>query len=206
MLAHGILHKRLGVLVHDCWVPYWKLEGAVHALCNAPLLRELLYVTETTSQPWAQAMSNFLLDTNKLREAVSAQGKRFDANGVLAFRTVYDGIVREGEADNPDLAATEGKRGKQSTAANLLYRFRRHADGVLRCIADFNVPFTNNEAERAVRMPKVKQKISSCFRSLDGAQHFCVIRSVLDSMRKQGHSMLTVLQRAFVGNPIQPTA
>ena len=206
MEAHGILPNRRGVLVHDCWAPYWKLDGTVHALCNAHLLRELLYVTETTGQPWAQAMSNFLLDACKLREAVSAQGKRFDADEVQAFRTVYDGIVREGEADNPDLVAVDGKRRKQSTAANLLYRFRRHADAVLRFLDDFDVPFTNNEAERAVRMPKVKQKISGCFRSFEGAQHFCVIRSVLDSLRKQGHSMLTVLQRAFAGTPIQPTA
>lgn len=73
-------------------------------------------------------------------------------------------------------------------------------------ITDFAVPFSNNIAERPVRMPKVKQKISGCFRSLDGAQNFCVIRSCLDTLRKQGYNMLTVLQRAFAGDPIQPIA
>ncbi|MCP2010632.1 IS66 family transposase [Duganella violaceipulchra] len=80
------------------------------------------------------------------------------------------------------------------------------ADAVLRFIGNPAVPFTNNVGEPAVRMPKVKQKISGCFRTLAGAEHFCVIRSCLDALRKQGHSMLTVLQRAFVGNPIQLTA
>ena len=95
---------------------------------------------------------------------------------------------------------------KQSIPYNLLRRFRLHADAVLLCISDHAVPFTNNVAERAVRMPKVKQKISGCFRTVAGAENFCVIRSCLDTLRKQGHGMLDVLQRAFTGNPIQPTA
>jgi transposase len=76
----------------------------------------------------------------------------------------------------------------------------------LRFIADPTVPFSNNIAERAVRMPKVKQKISGCFRTLAGADNFCTIRSCLDTLRKQGHSMLEVLRRAFVGAPIMPAA
>lgn len=202
MEAHAVLPRHRGVLVHDCWAPYWKLDGVTHALCNAHLLRELLYVTQTTGQPWAQRMSNFLVHANQLRDALRQQGKVFDSSEAQAFRTMYDDIVREGEADNPEAAGKERGRAKLSTAANLLRRFRVHADAVLRFINDFSVPFTNNEAERAVRMPKVKQKISGCFRTFEGAQHFCVVRSVLDSMRKQGHGMFTVLQRAFIGDPI----
>jgi len=95
---------------------------------------------------------------------------------------------------------------KQSIAFNLLRRFRRHADAILLFISDLAVPFTNNLGERAIRMPKVKQKISGCFRTVGGAEHFCVIRSCLDTLRKQGHGMLEVLRRAFAGNPIQPAA
>lgn len=76
MEAHGILLKRSGVLVHDCWAPYFKLDDSVHALCNAHLLRELLYETETGAQPWAQEMSAFLLNANKLRDAVDAQRRQ----------------------------------------------------------------------------------------------------------------------------------
>jgi transposase len=206
MQTQDILTRHEGVLVHDCWAPYWKLEGVTHALCNAHLLRELLHVSETTGQAWAQRMSHFLLDASKLRDAVKARGGAFSPDEVQAFRALFDDIVREGEVENPDLARADGARGKQSTAVNLLRRFRLHADAVLRFIGDFRVPFTNNEAERAVRMPKVKQKISGCFRTLEGAEHFCVIRSVLDTLRKQGHSMFTVLQRAFLGNPIRSVA
>ena len=203
---HGILANRTGVLVHDCWAPYWRLEDSVHALCNAHLLRELLYVKESTGQAWPQAMSNLLLSANQLCTAARQQQIAFSADDVLAFRTVYDDIVREGERLNPETSASGKGRVKQSVATNLLRRFRLHADAVLRFIGDFDVPFTNNTAERAVRMPKVKQKISGCFRTLDGAEHFCVIRSCLDTLRKQGHNMLAVLQRAFAGDPIPSVA
>lgn len=203
---HGILAKRTGVLVHDCWAPYWRLEDSVHALCNAHLLRELLYVKDSTGQTWPQKMSDLLLNANKLCAAARAQQVAFSADDVLAFRTVYDDIVREGAHLNPDTSNSGKGRVKQSVATNLLRRFRLHADAVLRFIGDFDVPFTNNTAERAVRMPKVKQKVSGCFRTLDGAEHFCVIRSCLDTLRKQGHNMLAVLQRAFAGDPIQSFA
>lgn len=200
---HGILAKRTGVLVHDCWAPYWRLEDSVHALCNAHLLRELLYVKDSTGQAWPQNMSDLLLNANRLCAAARAQQVAFNADDVLAFRTIYDDIVREGERLNPDTSTSGKGRVKQSVATNLLRRFRLHADAVLRFIDDFDVPFTNNTAERAVRMPKVKQKISGCFRTLDGAEHFCVIRSCLDTLHKQGHNMLAVLQRAFAGDPIR---
>ena len=199
---HGILAGRTGVLVHDCWAPYWRLDDSTHALCNAHLLRELLYAKETTGQPWAQAMSDFLLNANKLCAAAREQQAVFSVDDIGAFRTVYDDIVREGERANP---AASG-RVKQSTTVNLLRRFRQYGDAILRFVGDFAVPFTNNTAERAVRMPKVKQKISGCFRTLDGAEHFCVIRSCLDTLRKQGHNMLAVLQHAFAGTPIPSVA
>lgn len=206
--AHGILPRRIGVLVHDCWAPYWKLDDGPHALCNAHLLRELLYVKEITGQEWPQAMMQFLLTSNQLCEAARQNEVRFSAADVAAFRTLYDAIVAEGEQLNPEANKRPGTRGriKQSIPYNLLRRFRLHADAVLLFISDHAVPFTNNVAERAVRMPKVKQKISGCFRTVVGAENFCVIRSCLDTLRKQGHGMLEVLQRAFAGNPIQPTA
>jgi len=206
--AHAILPKRLGVLVHDCWAPYWKLDDSIHALCNAHLLRELVYVKEITGQQWPESMMQLLLGANRVCTAARRQQRTLDPNDVAAFRTVYDALVREGEAIHPETAQQPGQRGrsKQSIAANLLRRFRLHADAVLLFISNPAVPFTNNLGERAVRMPKVKQKISGCFRTLAGAEHFCVIRSCLDTLRKQGHGMLTVLQRAFAGNPIRPVA
>lgn len=89
---------------------------------------------------------------------------------------------------------------------NFLRRVRQHADAVLLFISDLTVPFTNNTGERAVRMPKVKQKISGCFRTVAGAEHFCVILACLDTLRKQGYGMLDVLQRAFAAPPIPVSA
>ena len=208
IVAHGILPKRLGVLVHDCWAPYWKLDDGLHALCNAHLLRELVYAQEVTGQDWPAAMTELLLNAHRLSAAARQQGRPFDADAIAAFTTVYNDIVRVGEQLNPLKLKPEGKRGrcKQSEAPNLLRRFRLHADAILRFIADPTVPFSNNIAERAVRMPKVKQKVSGCFRTIAGADNFCTIRSCLDMLRKQGHSMLEVLRRAFAGDPIMPAA
>lgn len=205
--AHGILPKHIGVLVHDCWAPYGRLNDATHALCNAHLLRELVYVKESTGQQWPSAMMRLILDANKLCEAVCTQKVQFSADDIAAFRTVFDAIVREGEQLNPETDRSVGLRGrvKQSVVANLLRRFRLPADAILLFIANFSVPFTNNIGERTVRMPKVKQKISVCFRTLTGAENFCVIRSCLDTLRKQGHGMLDVLRRAFAGGPISAT-
>ncbi|WP_229505435.1 IS66 family transposase [Massilia mucilaginosa] len=167
IVAHGILPKRLGVLVHDCWASYWKLDDGLHALCNAHLLRELVYVQEMTGQNWPAAMTELLLNAQRLGAATRQQGRPLDAGAIAAFTTVYFDIVRAGEQLNPPKIKPDGKRGrcKQSDAHNLLGRFRTHAESALRFIADANVPFSNNIAERAVRMPKVKQKISGCFRT-----------------------------------------
>ncbi|MBC7860602.1 MAG: transposase, partial [Burkholderiaceae bacterium] len=158
---------------------------------------------------WPRAMRRLLLGANRLCEAARQQEVRFGGADVAAFRTLYDAIVAEGEQLNPEAANPAGTRGrargraKQSVAHNLLRHFRQHADAVLLFIRDHAVPFTNNVAERAVRMPKVKQKISGCLRAVAGAENYCVIRSCLDTLRKQGHGMLEVSQRAFSGNPIQ---
>ena len=206
--AHGILPKRTGVLVHDCWAPYWKLDDCIHALCNAHLLRELVYVEELTGQAWPKAMMDFLLSANELGEVRRQKQSAFDTEDIATFRLIYDSIIDEGEQLNPEMDKSASKRGrkKQSIAFNLLRRFRQHADAILLFISDLTVPFTNNLGERAIRMQKVKQKISGCFRTVGGAENFCVIRSCLDTLRKQGHGMLEVLQQAFAGNPIQPTA
>jgi transposase len=110
--------------------------------------------------------------------------------------------------DNPQAARHNKRRGrvKQSVAFNLISRMREHTDAVLRFVTDLRVPFTNNLGERAIRMPKVKQKISGCFRTLKGAQDFCTIRSYLDTMHKQGHNLFEVLRSTFLGCAPLPTS
>ncbi|MBB5610987.1 hypothetical protein HDE71_005561 [Janthinobacterium sp. S3M3] len=124
------------------------------------MLRELVYVKEITGQQWPESIMQLLLGANRVCTAARHQQRTLARNDVAAFRTVYDALVREGEAIHPETAQQPGQRGrrKQSVAANLLRRFRLHADAVLLFLSNPSVPFTNNVGERAVRMPKVKQK------------------------------------------------
>ena len=203
---HGILPKRIAVLVHDCWAPYWQLD-CVHALCNAHLLRELTFLLETTGQAWSQRMMELLLAANEDCKAARQRGeKALAAERIGQILAGYQAILRDGEGANPPATRTAKQRGrvKQTPAFNLLRRLREHADEVLRFVSDLSVPFTNNLGERAIRMPKVKQKISGCFRTPDGAKNFAIIRSYLDTLHKQGHNLLDALRLAFVGKPPQP--
>jgi transposase len=204
--AHGILPKRIAVLVHDCWKPYWQLD-CVHALCNAHLLRELIFLRETTGQAWNKRMIDLLLDANKACEAARQQNEKALPPGrVKQILADYQTILREGDAVHPEAPRTVVHRGrvKQTPAFNLLRRLREHVDEVLLFVSDLSVPFTNNLGERAIRMPKVKQKISGCFRTLKGAENFAIIRSYLDTLHKQGHNLIDALRLAFQGQPPQP--
>jgi transposase len=113
--------------------------------------------------------------------------------------------VQAGLALNPAAAKIEGQKGrtKQSSAFNLLQRLEEYETEVLYFMHDLAVPFTNKLAERAIRMPKVKQRISGCVRTFRGAQNFCTIRSYIESARKQGFGMLHALQGAFAGTPLE---
>lgn len=123
---------------------------------------------------------------------------------IETFTNRYQTLLQEGQGHNLATAKTPGQRGraKQSTTYNLLKRLHEREAQVLRFMHNLDVPSTNNLAERAIRMPKVKQKISGCFRTLAGAQNFCLIRSYLDTARKQGVGMLAALQSAFCGLPM----
>lgn len=201
---HGILKGYFGTLVHDCWAPYWKLD-CEHALCGAHLLRELLFVQQSTKQTWSQGLMDTLQAAN-IACHVARQNDQatLTPEQIEAFTNRYQALVQEGQGQNLATAKTPGQRGraKQSTTYNLLLRLHEREAQVLRFMHDLRVPFTNNLAERAIRMPKVKQKISGCFRTLAGAQNFCLIRSYLDTARKQGVGMLAALQSAFRGLPM----
>ena len=110
-------------------------------------------------------------------------------------------LIRNPQAERQDKRRS---RVKQPLAFNLINRMREHADAVLCFVTDLRVPFTNNLAERAIRMPKLKQKISGCFRTMQGAQTFCIICSYLDTMHKQGHNMFEVLRQTFIVHPLSP--
>ena len=199
--AFGLLTAFVGTLIHDGWKPYRALV-CQHALCNAHHLRELTYLFEEMGQAWANRLIEMLVAAC---QEVTAAGGPLAADRIAHFRSLYLEIIAAGEAANPR-APPSGKRSRtrQSKAVNLLHRLRTYADDVLRFMTDPGVPFTNNLAEQAVRMPKVKQKVSGCFRTVTGAQSFCIIRSYLDTLRKQGANLFHALTQTFQGNVPQP--
>ena len=204
--AQGMLPKRRAVRVHDGWAPYWPLE-CEHALCHAHLLRELTFLLETTGQAWNPRMRERRLAANEDGQSARQQGEKTLAPEHLTLILADDpALLRDGEALNPEVPRIALQRGrvKQPPAFNRLRRLREHADEVLRFVSDLSVSLTHHWGERAIRMPKVKQKISGCFRSLEGANHFAIIRSYFDTLRKQEHHLLDALQLTFQGQPPQP--
>lgn len=199
--ALGILIAFSGTLVHDGWKPYRDL-ACKHALCNAHHLRELTYVFEEMQQVWAKRMLELLVAAC---HEVAANGSPLTPPRSTYYLRAYNRILTAGEAANPR-APPSGRRGrtKQNKAFNLLDRLRTHSDDVWRFMTDHNVPFTNNPAEQAVRMPKVKQKISGGFRTEEGLKTFCTIRSYLATLHKQGESLFTSLTLTFQGSPPLP--
>ena len=192
-------------------MPYKALE-CQHALCNAHHLRELTYLLEEQGQAWAGDMALLLTHANHFDNLNCADGKtpRYDSkkyqSEVRDLRALYDAILAQAQTENPIVLAT-GKRGrtKQSKATNLIGRLRDYSDDVWRFMTQTNVPFTNNLAEQADRMPKVKQKVCGCFRTLEGARAYCVIRSYCATMHKQGANIFDSLVAAFKGAPLQPS-
>src|SRR5665647_1654938 len=208
--ALALLQQFKGVLLHDGWMPYKALQ-CQHALCNAHHLRELTYLLEEQSQAWAGDMIELLSHASHLDNVNCADGQSPIYNSqkyqgeVRDLRDLYEAILAQAEVDNPVVPST-GKRGrpKQSKATNLIGRLRDYKDDVWRFMTQPDVPFTNNLAEQTVRMPKVKQKVSGCFRTLPGAQTYCVIRSYCATMHKQGVNVFESLVVAFKGAPPQP--
>lgn len=205
--AFGLLAQFLGVLVHDHWSAYQRYT-CLHAFCNAHHLRELIAIAETIpSQTWAGDMITLLCEANVLACEARTQGlAALPAAEVERLQTRYDTIITAAEARNPRRPRRPGTRGrvKQSPAYNLVVRLREHRNEVLRFITDLRVPFDNNLAERDIRMPKLKQKVSGCFRSEAGVEAFAIIRSYLSTLRKQSANIFDSLVLTFQNRPPMP--
>ena len=194
----GILPKHQGTICHDHWKPYLKYGGS-HALCNAHHLRELERAFEQDKQMWAEKMIVLLKEINK---ATHDAGGRLETAESEHYRKRYRVLLFEAEQECPPPDETaKKKKGKtaRSKARNLLERLRDYEKETLRFMVEANVPFSNNQAENDLRMTKVQQKISGCFRSMDGAKIFCRIRSYLSTCRKQGVTATEALRLLFQG-------
>lgn len=195
----NILPKFGGVLCHDHWKPYY-LYNCLHSLCNAHHLRELEWSATNDNQKWAQAMKVFLKELNK---KVDDSGGKLSENQSRYYRIKYEAILDEAnnECPPPTTERKPGQRGrlKRSKSRNLLERLISFQDDVLRFMDTVDVPFTNNQGENDLRMTKVQQKISGCFRSMDGAHIFCRVRSYLITCRKHGIAPTEALKTLFKG-------
>lgn len=195
----GVLPGFQGILCHDHWKPYYKLD-CTHALCNAHHIRELTRAWEQDGQNWALDLKNLL---ERINSKVNHAGGALTARPAELFRAQYKEVIQKGEIEcpEPERPKKKGKRGriKKTKSRNLLERLRDFEDDVLRFMENERVSFTNNQGENDIRMTKVQQKISGCFRSMNGAKIFCRIRSYLSTCRKQGFKSSRALELLFNG-------
>ena len=207
MDAAGVLPSFGGVAVHDGWSPYWHYQGASHALCAAHLLRELEAAADEPGQGWAAELGEwFTIACGQAALARDRGADRLGATVLAGLTDRYDRIPAKGHAANPPPPRPPGRRRRprRSPAVRLLERLQVHRGEVVRFLEDLRVPPTNNLAERDIRMVKLQQKISGCWRTLDGAQAFLTVRSYISTARKHGVNPLAALRRLFEGDPWLP--
>jgi transposase len=205
--AIGILPLFKGISIHDGWASYF-LYDCEHALCLVHVLRELVFQAEEQGAVWAAELKDLLLSMKGATQHAREQGKRWlDPVEVLDWERAFLRLLDEADQVTPRATAPPGTKGrvKQSVARNLLDRLRKHQQAVFCFLEDLRVDFDNNLAERDLRMIKVQQKVSGCFRSLAGAQAFSRIRGYVSTLRKQGLPLLPALQATLSGHPLLPS-
>ena len=206
-LADGLLPTYAGILMHDAYSSYF-VHTYLHALCNAHLLRELQAIYEADqSQRWSWQMMRLLRTAwavvKSAQEAGQTQLLTHQQDRILAL---FDQLIDQADQQVPRNHHQSGQRGRiaQSADRNLLDRIIAHKAAYLRFVTDFQVPFDNNLAERDLRMSKLQQKISGCFRTENGANIFCRIRGYISTLRKQGYDLLPALLSLWTDTPFMP--
>jgi len=200
MQAIGVIPRYGGVIVHDCWASYLAYEHCDHGLCGAHLLRELTFIIEADGYPWAKNMKRLLQET--CTQVAQRKRKKITARQYENLQKRYRNILTRGEQELPPLPVRQnGKRGRiaKSDAHNLWQRLQEHETAVILFARDPNVAFTNNRAERDLRMSKVKQKVSGCFRKPQYAEAYCRISSYLQTMANRGYNPHVAIQLALSG-------
>jgi transposase len=201
--AAGILAEFKGVACHDLWKMYYKYDECAHSLCNAHHLRDLQGIIDSSDFIWPVKMKAFLQKTKKLVDEAKSKSKdEFPESLLKELKIEYQSILDIGESETPPTPERKpGKRGQiaKGKNRNLLERFDLRREEITDFIDDFNRPFDNNQAERDIRMVKVRQKISGTFRNTKMAQNFCMARSYISTAAKQGLNIFDTIAGAFAG-------
>ena len=196
----NIIPRYGGTIIHDCWASYLSYEHCGHGLCGSHLLRELTFIVESNAYRWAANIKTLLKQTCSLVSKLPS--KSLSETEYKNLRKRYRNLLTRGEKELPPIPSRQnGKRGRvaKSDAHNLWERLKRHEEAVLLFAKLPHVPFTNNRAERDLRMSKVKQKVSGCFRTRQYAEAYCRISSYLQTMANQGYNPLVAIQMALSG-------
>ena len=201
----GILMDYQGILVHDCWASYWKLEGVTHQLCCAHLLRELTGISENNpEQKWAPMFKELLIKMKSSKEKAIEKGKAVLSRSTLnKYSRCYDEIITLAKEENPEPPKSQGKRGKpkRGKILSLIDRLKEHKGEVCLFLNNFLVPFDNNQAERDIRNIKVKTKVSGFFKTEEGAVNYLKIMSFVGTAKKLGKSAYDAIRLAVIGTP-----
>jgi len=189
MTRAGFLPDYKGIIVHDCWSPYWKFQDVAHGVCCAHLLRDLAGIVENFPEvsEWARQMTALLQKMDHRCHEVRDEGSTaLPGEEIASFERRYDEIITLAYQTNPPPEQLKGKRGKprRGKPLALIDRLKKYKGEVCLFARDFRVPFTNNLAEQSVRMVKVKNKVSGCFRTEGGAACFAKIMSLVQTARK----------------------
>jgi transposase len=188
--AIGVIPKFKGVLCSDFFGMYYRGYDFKNAVCHSHLGRELTLQEEEFKLRWAHELRRFLLDLNSYIDDYRQENRPLAEHEKMIFYEEFRKIILKAKFETPDW----DKTGKKSIAGNLLSRIIRHEDAVLRFMNDIRVPFTNNLAERDLRMAKVRQKVSGCFRSFEGAKIYARLRSYVSTVKKQGRNVWEALK------------
>lgn len=206
--AIDILPKFNGTAVHDHWKPYYHYENCTHSECNAHHLRYLKDVLENFKQNWAGDMIGLLIEAHREVEALRVEGvEEMQNEKIQDWQGRYHKIIEKGIMEDAEKIPVKlNKKGKaiKSKPLQLLMRMQQYDIETLAFIYDFSVPFDNNLAERDIRMQKLRQKISGCFRGEEGANVFCRIRSYISTARKNGVRAMEAISLAVKGQPFIP--
>jgi len=200
----NIIPRYGGAIIHDCWSSYLTYNHCEHGLCGSHLVRELTHAIESNGYNWASNMKALLLETCK--KVSKMEKKRLSEKEYIDLQKRYRDILSHGEQELPTIPPKpNGKRGKmaKSDAHNLWERLKEYEAGVLLFAKNSDVSFTNNRAERDLRMAKVKQKVSGCFRSELYAKAYCRISSYLQTMASKGYNPLLAIQMALAGDLVR---